>query len=740
MANKSFVFRFDDVEVREREFSLTKAGEVLPVEPKAFRVLLVLLRNPGKLIGKEELLNAVWGDAAVTDNSLARSVALLRRLLGDETRNPRYIETVATVGYRFLCKVEISDDGSGELATTGNASGQSEGDFAGTFANGEIAEDAANPVAQIDRGAGYTGKSGMQTDRRRNRLWKWALPGAVFLVVGLAVAVWYLSRSLPPLRVTEYTQITHDGRSIMNIAGTDGNRLYFNRNYDPQRTAQVAISGGEIAQVPVALPLPEIKDVSPDGSTLLVASYDGGHGSLWNVEVPAGSLRRLLTDTWVVASAAWSPDGKSVVYSPGNGDLDVIRSDGTGTRKLAALGGLPDALSWSPDGSKIRFSSDNRLWEMSSDGTGLHPLLPSWRPSSSQCCGRWTPDGRFFVFLSQGALYSAYSNLPASQLWVLDERRGLLRRPPTEPVQLTSGPIRWNTPIPSKDGTKIFAHGVILRGELDRYDAQSGRPQPYLGGISADQVTFSRDGQFVAYVTFPEGILWRANRDGSHPVQLTDTPLYPLNPQWSPDGSQILFCNHDSKGLKAYVTSSQGGTPRPLLPEDREGQSDPSWSPDGGKIVFSTLEAIGNFNSVLRVLDLASHQVTTLPGSDGMWAPIWSPSGRFISGLHDGPTGGLKIFDLETQRWSSVLQQKGEINWPTWSSDSQFIYFLLPYDNPGVFRIRVSGGDAERVVDLKGFRYTGAFTLWFGLDPQDTPMLLRDVGTDDIYALTLEEK
>ena len=149
---------------------------------------------------------------------------------------------------------------------------------------------------------------------------------------------------------------------------------------------------------------------------------------------------------------------------------------------------------------------------------------------SSQCCGRWTPDGRFFVFLSQGALYSAYSNLPASQLWVLDERRGLLRRPPTEPVQLTSGPIRWNTSIPSKDGTKIFAHGVILRGELDRYDAQSGRPQPYLGGISADQVTFSRDGQFVAYVTFPEGILWRANRDGSHPVQLTDTPLYPLNP------------------------------------------------------------------------------------------------------------------------------------------------------------------------------------------------------------------
>ena len=78
-------------------------------------------------------------------------------------------------------------------------------------------------------------------------------------------------------------------------------------------------------------------------------------------------------------------------------------------------------------------------------------------------------------------------------------------------------------------------------------------------------------------------------------------------------------------------------------------------------------------------------------------------------------------------------------NFPTWSSDSQFIYFL-PRNDPGVFRVRVSGGNAERVVDLKGFRHSGAFMGWIGLDPTDAPMLIRDVGTDDIYALTLEQK
>src|SRR6478609_12189194 len=104
MGNKSFVFRFADLEVREREFSLIKSGEALPVEPKAFRVLLMLLRNPQKLITKEELLDAVWGETAVSENSLTRSIALLRKMLGEEPHSYRYIETVATVGYRWVCK------------------------------------------------------------------------------------------------------------------------------------------------------------------------------------------------------------------------------------------------------------------------------------------------------------------------------------------------------------------------------------------------------------------------------------------------------------------------------------------------------------------------------------------------------------------------------------------------------------------------------------------------------------
>jgi Tol biopolymer transport system component len=318
-------------------------------------------------------------------------------------------------------------------------------------------------------------------------------------------------------------------------------------------------------------------------------------------------------------------------------------------------------------------------------------------------------------------------------MWALDERHRPLRRARTEPVQLTSGPIRWSLPIPSKDGKKIFARGVILRGELVRFDAVLRQLKPHFGGISAEQVSFSSDGKFVAYVTFPEGILWKANRDGSDPVQLTDPPLYPKFPVWSPDGAKILFLYTTPEGhTQGYVIPSQGGSPRPLVPEDPEDQVDPNWSPDGRRIVFASFE-----NSVTRILDLASHQITTVPGSANMSSPRWSPDGRFIAALRD-PADDLTVFDFKTQRWSVLM--KGENGYPTWSRDGRFIYFLRPVDDPGVYRIRPSGGKAECVVDLKGFHYTGIFVYWFGLDPDDTPMLLRDAGTDDIFALTLEEK
>jgi hypothetical protein len=86
------------------------------------------------------------------------------------------------------------------------------------------------------------------------------------------------------------------------------------------------------------------------------------------------------------------------------------------------------------------------------------------------------------------------------------------------------------------------------------------------------------------------------------------------------------------------------------------------------------------------------------------------------------------------------MPYKGNAGFPRWSRDNRSIYFLGLSSNPGLFRIPVTGGDPERLTDLKDVHYTGYYTVWFGLDPTDAPLLLRDIGTSDIYALTLEQK
>jgi eukaryotic-like serine/threonine-protein kinase len=598
---------------------------------------------------------------------------------------------------------------------------------------GKVAEATASPQAQIDKEAGEQTRGGKPKEGNRKRSRRWLPSSAAIVAVTLGTAIWYLHRPLPQPHITGYAQITRDGRE-KRLAGTDGSRLYFTA-VQPKSIAQIGVAGGEIAQIPVALPgIFFLLDVSPDGSNLLVESVEesGPGNSIFSVRTLGGSLHRMR----YAEDAAFSPDGNFVVYMTAEGELWSVQSDGAGPHKLASVGRDSSHPRWSPDGGVIRFDRNRLLWEISANGSNLHQLLPGWHSLGGECCGRWTLDGKFYLFLASASPFQG------NQIWALDERRRLFRHPPAEPVQLTPGPISWGEPIPGKNGKEVFSDGSISRGELCRFDSLTKQLQPFLGGISAQDVSFSKDGQSVAYVSFPEGILWKASRDGSNPLQLSTPPLYAQNPRWSPDGTQIVFTGLSSLGYpQIYIVSTEGSSPRQLMAKGTESQGEPNWSSDGRKIVF---DASGSgirdpTKENLRVLDLASHQVTVLPGSTSVFSPRWSPDGKYIAALSlDVP--GLKVFDIATQRWSA-FPENGRADYPAWSRDSRFIYFLrLINGDRGVYRIRVGGGKTERVADLKDWHITGYYSFWMALDPTDSPLLLRDNGSDDIYALKMEEK
>jgi Tol biopolymer transport system component len=180
-------------------------------------------------------------------------------------------------------------------------------------------------------------------------------------------------------------------------------------------------------------------------------------------------------------------------------------------------------------------------------------------------------------------------------------------------VPLTSGPISFYSPQPSPDGKRIFVIGEQPRAELVRYDAKSGQFVPYMGGISAGEVSYSRDGEWVAYVSSPDGILWRSRVDGSEKLQLTSAPLFAARPRWSPDAQQIAFLDVEpDKNARLYLVSAAGGVPRQLAAAHYF-LVRLDWSPDGSSILFDdTAGPFGMTQRAVYSLDLKTSKVSTV--------------------------------------------------------------------------------------------------------------------------------
>jgi eukaryotic-like serine/threonine-protein kinase len=556
----------------------------------------------------------------------------------------------------------------------------------------------------------------------------------VLAVVCLVVLAYFWMKPAPVPRVSDYVQLTHDGQQ-KSLIGTDGSRLYLNSgegragSFASRGVAEMTVGGGEPKKLSILPSLNMVPvDLSPDGSELLVVDGQGAppKGPLWSFPILGGSPRRL--GDIVGETGAWSPDGKLLAYTNLN-DLFVAKPDGTESRKLLSVKGDILDVTWSPDSSHLRFDSSESAgtvgqqveWEVSADGTNLHPLLAGWR--DPQCCGKWTADGKYFVFQSN------------NQIWALPQKGGLFHGDP-KPVALTSSPLSLSSPLPSKDGKKLFMVGQTYRGELMRYDSKVAQFAPFLGGISAEYVAFSNDGQWVSYVSYREGTLWRSKVDGSERLQLTYPPMYPVLPRWSPDGKKIIFFEFAvsaDKPARMYEVSPGGGSPRLLLPDDHSQQLDPNWSPDGSKIIFA-----GESNdpsSAIRVLDVTSGQVSSLPGSQGFYSPRWSPDGRYISAFSaDSKT--LLLYDSQTKKWTELAS--GSLSWLNWSHDGQYVYVLDFRGRNAVVRIRISDHKAEQVADLKNLVTAGRYGGCLALAPDDSPLLLRDTGSQDVYSVDWE--
>ena len=566
------------------------------------------------------------------------------------------------------------------------------------------------------------------------RRWLMVSGASVFCLA----TILYFFLTPPSPHVSGYAQISNDGQPKGGPFGamvTDGARLYFAEGSGAAQTvAEVSASGGETTLLPTPLGLPEVLDISRSRSELLVSNFSHKLAwPLWNLPLPAGAPRRV--GNVLATAAAWSPDAKEIAYIKDR-DLYRANNDGSNPRKITALPGPAFWLRWSPDGSRLRFTVGNpidrsgllSLWDVSPDGTGLHSLLGEWNQPPAACCGNWTPDGKYFVFQA--------TRNGKTEIWVVREKTGLrgwLARSADGPVQITSGQLNSLSPVLSLDGKKLYIIGQQLRGEVVRYDLKTRSWAPYLSGMSAEFVTFSQDGRWIAYVAFPEGTLWRGRIDGSERLQLTKPPMQTLHPHWSPDGKQIAFMGISPGRLaRIYIVPAGGGAPRTVYAEQRN-QEHPSWSPDGNSVLFSYMHWLEKAPTGISVVRLKTHKLEQIPGSDGLWEAEWSPDGRYVV-ARTFDSHALMLFDFNARKWEELV--RSDVGLEEWSASGRFVYFKRIGNQAAFMRVSIDNHQVDQVVDLKTIKNTGwGGGLWVGLTPKDAPLLLRDTGTQEIYAL-----
>jgi Tol biopolymer transport system component/DNA-binding winged helix-turn-helix (wHTH) protein len=664
---------------------LFKGGLKVRLSEQPFRLLAILLEYPGEVVSRDELRRRLWPEDTHVDfdRSLNTAASKLREALGEAAYN---IETLPKRGYRFMAPV----NGAIHLSPALTAEGEKHAAIRWRF------------------------------------LWTAVLAVAA-LAFGFAYFRWFVPSGVPV--VTRSVRLTNDDFSKSPELVSDGPRVYFSAWKGGRGVlAEVSTTGGDTELMPTPSIGPDtsacVRGISPDGQTLLVVTGKqrrtlAGY-PLWTVRSSTLASRRM--GDLVANDAAWSPDGRRIAYATQN-QIWVADADGTKAHKIAEQGGLTGYPRWSPNGHRIRFTTlawdtyEQTIWEVPVQGGAVRQLFPGW--NVEQWGGQWTPDGSYFLFNSD------------SNIWAVRERTNWLRGM-SKPVQLTFGPLSFLAPLPASDGKRLYAVGEIRRGELLRYGAQHGEFVSLFPGLSADSLSFSRNGEWITYVSYPKVELWRSRSDGSGKQQLTSAPMKADAPRWSPDGRQIVF-NGKRPGdvWKAYLTGVNGGNAEEVAP----GQvvQEPDWSPDGKRLVVTSEH---QQNDSIAFLDLQTRKVSPVPGSDDFGGPRWSPDGRYITATR-GADFACMLFDVVTEEWSEIAPTS--CWWANWTSDSRS-FFSLEGKGESIRRFDVATRTFEKLVSLKDYRITGNHLAWLGITPDDSPLILKDAGSQEIYALEWQKR
>jgi serine/threonine protein kinase/Tol biopolymer transport system component len=586
--------------------------------------------------------------------------------------------------------------------------------------------------------------AGRWSPRRR-----WIAAAAGLLLVAAAGATLWLSRGprgRPPVQVqASLLQLTDlEGSETFPSLSPDASSFVYTRSDggDLDLFAR-SVDGGEAVNLTADAPADDTQPAfSPDGRAIAFRSERDG-GGLYVMRSDGSGVRRLADFGY---NPAWSPDGRFVLCATeGVIDPGIRRSNSelwrievaTGARRPVLSGDGVDAVqpNWSPDGRRIAYwglppgSSRRVVWTAAVDGSDRRVMVDdeylSWNPVFS-------PDGRF--------LYFASNRSGSMNLWRLPlDKAGAAAGEP-QPVTLSATPYALMSF--SRDGRRILFAVDARRANLERVglDPAAGRvlgtPVPVTQGARlVRSVDVSPDGRRIAFQGVgPREDLWLVGADGAGLRQLTDDPAKDRNPRWSPDGRQIVFYSDRSGKYEAWSVHPGDGRLEQLSQTAEGALTVPVWGPDGRRLVCTLGSRAAVFLDLAR--PLAGRQAGRLPpagpGGEVFLASSWSADGTQLAGTiqrpDERPLPGLVTYDLATGRYTRHTDSGAD---PHWLAGGRLLYI----DDGAVRMLDPATGRVHELLSPPPFSaYTTA-----AADPRGTSLFaVRATDEGDIWLITLQ--
>jgi Tol biopolymer transport system component/DNA-binding winged helix-turn-helix (wHTH) protein len=682
-------FRWDNFVLDADAYRLDKAGVAVPLEPKAFDLLTLMVQRPGHLFSKQEIFDAVWPDTAVTDHALTRVIAQLRRALGDEAREATYIETVPTRGYRWIRPVEQThaevESSASSLAMPGNAI------------------PAGSPGQAV-------------ADHKPDRRW---MPGAMALV-GLAAAV--VALLLWAQRST-----------LTSATGANGERADENLSKRHDVAWPVQITSHQGLDLHPAL--------SPQGDAVAYVSDRTGA-----FEIYVRALGGTATDTPLTndggqnVQPAWSPDGRYLAYhSYRRGGIWLIPARGGVPRQVAAAGSNP---AWSPDGTRLAFQSDEHadvtptawlatsgstIWVVDADGRNARELTRLGSPLGGHASPTWSRDGRFLAFtvFEAGPDCGLWLlNLASNAVTVLERDRGffepvfapdgrsiyvaggaaLITRLPFDPATGTKNGEREHIPVAgvpgvrgltiAADGRRLAFAGLALSSQIWAQPVRSdGTVADAATALTSDTSrrnslpVISPDGSKIAYLSTRSGQssdVWVMGVDGREPLQLTADEGAESKPGWFPDSRRVAFLSSRKNALGLFAVdvftrreeqffdfTRTRHQPNRKHPKGWVAEFD--LAPSVSRTAFSVMPSSGRRVMYVSDLDAFSPRAVS-DGSVSVGYPSWSPDERQLAvQIKDGSSTQAGIIDVTTGQLRRLTNERGHTWVSSWSPNGRLV-------------------------------------------------------------------